>query len=214
VSEKNYELKVTLRYVEPEIWRRLRVPGDFTLGDLHEVLQIAMGWENYHMHQFHFRDGIYGVPSDDDWGPPTLDEQSVQLDALVRARSRFVYEYDFGDGWEHEIVVEKVEPAKDDGTDDDAVCLGGARACPPEDCGGPAGYAECVHAFKHPKSRAAAERREWFGDWDPEAFEVQAVNRQLGPPPPPKRTAKRKGAAKSRKASTKKAPSKKPKKQA
>jgi hypothetical protein len=130
-----YQLHVWLREISPMIWRRLLVRSDSTIADLHYTLQIAMGWEGYHLHQFVIRGKHYGVPQPGGvWFAD--DPRQVQLaDLHLRLRERFLYEYDFGDLWQHEIRVEKklpVQPKRRYPT-----CIGGQRAAPPEDCGGP-----------------------------------------------------------------------------
>jgi Plasmid pRiA4b ORF-3-like protein len=130
-----YQLHIWLREISPMIWRRLLVHSDSTIADLHYTLQIAMGWEGYHLHQFVIRGKHYGVPQPGGaWFAD--DPRQVQLaDLHLRLRERFLYEYDFGDLWQHEIRVEKklpVQPKRRYPT-----CIGGQRAAPPEDCGGP-----------------------------------------------------------------------------
>ena len=102
------ELKIVLKEVRPRVWRKLRVPGGYTLANLHDVLQIAMGWENAHLHQFTI-DGVSYTERTAEHPNELRDERDVRLEELARARKKFVYEYDFGDGWEHEIVVERVD---------------------------------------------------------------------------------------------------------
>src|SRR5688500_18355419 len=104
-----YQLKVTLKGSKPPIWRRLQVRGSTTLYKLHDILQIAMGWSDSHLHQFIVGDTYYGIPEAEDWGPEIKSERRVRLGQIVSdAKDRFVYEYDFGDSWVHDIVVEKV----------------------------------------------------------------------------------------------------------
>ena len=106
-----YELKITLSGSNPAIWRRVQVPGDIKLNHLHDVLQVAMGWTDSHLHQFRVGSVIYCLPSDDDFysGGEQRDERRFRLaDISQREKTLLIYEYDFGDGWEHEVVVEKV----------------------------------------------------------------------------------------------------------
>ena len=172
-------LKVTLREVSPPVWRRLRVAGDLTLRELHHVLQIAMGWTDSHLHEFEVGRRRYGMPDpEEDLGEPPLDEQDHPLYRLFREGARAEYVYDFGDGWRHEIVVE--EAVTPEAGAAKAECLAGARACPPEDCGGDHGYAELLEAIADPSNERHEELREWVGpDFDPEAFGLAAVNRAL-----------------------------------
>ncbi len=173
-----YQLKVTIRGIRPPVWRRLQVSGAATLGDLHDVLQRAFGWEDYHLHHFVVGDTFYGVPDpeDADWEFDTKDEQRARLQqTLGRGLKKFVYEYDFGDGWEHMITVEKVltpEPRAAYPR-----CLAGRRAGPPEDCGGAWGYVRLIEVTADPKHPEYEEMREWLGEnFDPERFELADVN--------------------------------------
>jgi hypothetical protein len=130
-----FQLKVTLDGIEPPIWRRLLVPSDIKLKKLHEVLQVAMGWTNSHLHQFVVGKTYYGIP-DTEFEEPneTKDERRFTLAQVAAGKgAKLVYEYDFGDSWEHSIVVEDVRPAE--GKAVHPQCLDGARACPPEDVG-------------------------------------------------------------------------------
>ncbi|WP_300016189.1 plasmid pRiA4b ORF-3 family protein [Pseudonocardia sp.] len=171
-----YRIKVTLRGVRPPVWRRLLVPPDTTLAGLHEILQVAMGWLDGHLHEFVAGTQLFGPP-DPDAGPGRRDEAGVQLDEVLRrSGDRLRYSYDFGDGWEHDIVLESMEAE----TVDTARCTAGRRACPPEDCGGPWGYAELLAAVSDPGHPDHAERVEWAGPYfDPAEFDRAAVNDQL-----------------------------------
>jgi hypothetical protein len=140
-----YQLKVVLRDVAPLIWRRLLVVSTTTIADLHTIIQLAMGWEDLHLHQFLIYGKAYGVYRD---GGITFADnpQQVRLaDFRLRAGERFRYEYDFGDGWQHDIWLERILPPTP--TQRYPVCSAGAGDCPPEDCGGPAGYQDlCAEA--------------------------------------------------------------------
>lgn len=176
-----YQLKVALRYIRPPVWRRLQVPEGITLAGLHEVLQTSMGWYDCHMHEFVVGEARYGLPDpgDGDWGREVADERKAALkDVVGGGLKKFVYEYDFGDSWEHEIAVEKVlEPEAGIAY---PRCLGGKRACPPEDCGGPWGYQEFLEAVRDPGHPEHEELSEWIGEeFDPEAFDLAAVNARL-----------------------------------
>lgn len=173
-----FQLKVALRDSKPPIWRRIQVRGSTTLGRLHLILQVVMGWTDSHLHQFIVHDQYYGVP-DLDWGQDVKSEQRVKVGQLLsEAKDRFVYEYDFGDDWLHDIVVEKVL-APEPGIRYPR-CLTGKRACPPEDVGGVWGYDDFLEAIRdaaHPQHEALTE---WIGEeFDPEAFDVAEVNEQL-----------------------------------
>ncbi len=180
-----YQLKVTLKYIRPPVWRRLLVPRDMTLGSLHDVLQTAFGWMDAHLHQFVVGDTYYGVPHPEyrDLGPPMKDEGQARLRTVIDGRAKkLIYEYDFGDGWEHQILIEKKLVPEAGLTY--PRCSGGRRACPPEDCGGPWGYAELLEALADPGHPEHQEMREWHGDdFDAEAFDLEAVNARLVPRP-------------------------------
>jgi len=173
-------LKVTLRGVKPPIWRRLRVSRELTLRDLHHVLQVSLGWTDSHLHQFVIGDVRYGLPDpEEDFGESPLDERKFRVGDLLPDGGRAQYEYDFGDGWEHSIVVERITSLPDGGNNK-AECLAGARSCPPEDCGGPHGYADLLEALANPADRRHAELREWAGPhFDPGGFDLDAINQGL-----------------------------------
>lgn len=161
------QLKVTLRGTRPPIWRRLLVPVDMTLRRLHRVLQVAMGWQDSHMHEFRVEGQRLAI-------------RSGRIgDMLTEVGDSLIYTYDLGDGWEHIIILEKRFAGGDDA--ERPVCLGGQQACPPEDCGGVPGYYDLLEVLQSPDDERYEEMREWVGgDFDPTAFSVEAVNRQLG----------------------------------
>jgi len=177
-----YQLKITLKGSKPPIWRRVQVPGTSTLGELHQIIQEALGWWNCHLHEFTI-DGVpYGDPDTDEFGE-SLNENSARLNRLGLApRSRFRYQYDFGDDWQHEILVEQVLPPER------GVfyprCIAGRRACPPEDCGGIWGYYDhFLPAIRDPSHPEYDEMREWIGrEFDPNAFDLEATNARVQNP--------------------------------
>ena len=173
-----YQLKITLNGIKPPIWRRFLVPDNLTLGTFHVVLQIVMGWENYHLHQFTSERTSYGT-ADEDFDMETEDEDDYQLsDLLKKERDSIQYEYDFGDSWEHKIVLEKILPV--DADFKIPRCTTGKRACPPEDCGGIWGYQDLLEAIQDPSNTDHEEMLEWVGeDFDPEAFSIEEVNHFL-----------------------------------
>lgn len=170
-SMRVFQLKVTLLNIKPPVWRRVLVDARSTLDQVHEVIQAAFGWWNYHLHEFEIDGKRYGDPDpDDDVGPPTVDERRVRLDTVVTAGSTFGYLYDFGDGWSHRVTVEQILPAEA-GTPVPA-CIGGRRACPPEDCGGPWEYQHLLEALADPLHRDHQHLADWIGaPFDPEAFD-------------------------------------------
>jgi hypothetical protein len=180
VPARLYLLHVQLAEIEPPIWRRLAVPGPCTLHALHGILQAAMPWQDYHLYQFEIEETRYEDPNPDDRDPAVPDPRAFALDQLGLIQgSRFRYTYDFGDDWLHDLTVEGVVPLPRDFPL--PVCLGGARACPPEDCGGVGGYEELVAALRRPQSATAREFREWLGRvYDPEELDLAAINVRLG----------------------------------
>lgn len=174
-------LKITLRGLRPPVWRRVRVSADSSLHMLHRVIQAAMGWQDYHLHEFEIGDRRYGEPDDDPWpgDQPTYNDRNIKLGALVeRGVERFRYVYDFGDDWEHEIVVEKVEALDPEQPYPSLVT--GKRACPPEDCGGVYGYLRLLEVLADPTHEEYAELREWAGDdLDPEHIDLATIRRDL-----------------------------------
>jgi len=133
-----YQLKVSLRDITPMIWRRLLVTSDTTIAHLHEVLQIAMGWEDLHLHQFRIHGKAYGIYRDGGISFADNSHQVMLADFKLRKGERFIYEYDMGDFWQHDIHLEGVLPL--DASTHYPVCTAGDGDCPPEDCGGPEGY--------------------------------------------------------------------------
>jgi len=175
VSDALY-VKVTLaESADPVIWRRLRVPADIRLDRFHQVLGAAMGWQDSHLHVFEHGSDRYGFPD------PDLDiraDRELALNALLaHPGDRLGYEYDFGDSWEHEIVLEAVEQGGHDGPR----CLDGAGRCPPEDVGGIPGYEDLRRALAAPNEAGHTEALEWLGfehgaDFDAADFSVERAN--------------------------------------
>jgi hypothetical protein len=174
-----FQLKVTLLDTKPPIWRRVLVDGSSTLDQVHEVIQAAFGWWNYHLHEFEVGRNRYGVPDpDEDWGAPPRDERRTRLAAIAGEGSSFRYTYDFGDGWDHRVVVEGLLPPSADTAT--PACIGGRRACPPEDCGGTWGYRELLEILADPTHPEHGERREWLGrPFDPDAFDPREFDDNL-----------------------------------
>jgi hypothetical protein len=176
-----YQIKVTLKGSKPPIWRRIQVPGDIRLDKLHRVLQVVMGWDDYHLHQFIVGGEYYGEPHPDYemWGPEMRDETRVSLRQIApQEKSRFVYEYDFGDGWEHVLLVEKILPPEP-GVDYPR-CIKGKGACPPEDVGGIWGYYDFLETIANPDDPEHDDLLDWIGgEFDPEHFDLDEVNAGL-----------------------------------
>lgn len=231
----SHVLKVSLDHVEPPVWRSFQIPITASLDDLHDVLQIVMGWQNEHLYEFEagkrrftpVEDDLmpFGEEPDEEtmqtqvaeglkqlvamiehpdeqpeklaalstflgdtgtglslFGPEDEDTAMTQVgDLLKRVRSKMTYTYDFGDSWQHTIVVERSNIPTN--PEQPAICLDGAGACPPEDSGGPWAYQNVVAAVQQPDDPAYGEEREWLGDWfedfDPNRFDRDAVNRKL-----------------------------------
>jgi len=177
-SERAVQLTVTLRDVEPAIWRRLVVPATLTLRELHAVIQTAMGWEGYHLHLFDVNGVLYGDVEEIE-GRPRGDEETFTVGQLADAVGAFSYEYDFGDGWTHDIVIDQVVASVGPGTPH---LVGGARACPPEDCGGPWGYEHLLEVLADPTHEEHEHLLDWVGGaFDPEAFDLAKTNADLAP---------------------------------
>jgi hypothetical protein len=175
-----YQLKVTLMDIRPPIWRRLLIPANATLADLHDAIQGCMGWQDYHLHQFIVGDEYYGLPDPEYEGLADMqDESRVSLAKVVAGQGfRFNYEYDFGDSWLHEILVEEVQPV--DPEVSYPVCIGGRRAGPPEDVGGIGGYQFFLEAIRNPRHPEHEEMLDWVGgSFDPEAFDLEEANEAL-----------------------------------
>jgi yecA family protein len=172
-----HRLKITLDGIRPAIWRRVDVASDAKLPFVSQVLITAMGWNDTHLHAFRSGSITYGEP-DPDFPTGMRSERSITLAQLApAANDRFSFDYDFGDGWEHSVVVESIDVADAGAT---PRCVGGERACPPDDCGGVSGYRDLCRILRNPRHREYAAMRRWAGDaFDPEAFDIEGVNINL-----------------------------------
>ncbi len=184
VAATVHRFKLTLDGIRPPIWRRIELPSDANFWDLHCAINDAMGWEDMHLHEFRIgrlRDGVrIGVPMDD--GSGWFDDTGLAgwkvpiATHFAEPGARCIYLYDFGDDWSHQVRLEAILP-REAGIQYPR-CVAGARACPPEDCGGAYGYAQICAVLAHPDPRdeEAEELLEWFGDdLDPEAFDAGQV---------------------------------------
>jgi hypothetical protein len=175
-----YQVKISLRGARPPIWRRLRLPAAATLGQVHDLIQAAFGWTDSHLHAFEADGRSYSRPDFglDGFEDRFADEAQARLgDVVATTGGRLRYTYDFGDGWEHDLVVEEILPPD---SVPHAVCVAGRRAGPPEDCGGVWGYAELLDILADPSHPDHAERLDWLGyQHDPAAFDKDAINRAL-----------------------------------
>jgi hypothetical protein len=176
-----YQLRVELLYLKPAVWRQVLVPGSIKLPKLHRVFQWSMGWDDEHLHEFVFDGTCYGIPDPDSpfpSDPPVRNEARVPLTQALGALKSFNYSYDFGDMWEHRVKIEKILPP--DPELRLPLCLAGRNACPPEDVGGPPGYFAFLEAVNDPSHEDHEQMLEWWGgEFDPKAFDLDAVNRQL-----------------------------------
>jgi len=174
-AKRCLQLRIRLLEVRPPIWRRVLVPATITLDRLHAVVQEAMGWSDLHLHEFERGHDRWGdVDIEDDSGR-LLDEFNVRLRPLVSPGDRLRYRYDLGDDWRHEIVIE----GEVDGVAGELypLCIDGAGACPPEDCGGIGGYRELLEALAGPRSRRQRDLLRWLGGpFDPADFSVDDAN--------------------------------------
>ena len=176
-----YQLKITLHGSKPPIWRRFVVPANIPLDRLHDVIQIVKGWSDSHLHAFVIDNEYYEAMSKD--GEPLdaegLDERKFRLNEVVgKVKTKFRYDYDFGDNWEHVLLLEKIIPAAQNPAT--PVCSAGRGACPAEDCGGIWGYYELLDILADPSHPEHEERKKWVGGIiDPDEFDLEEINKAL-----------------------------------
>ncbi len=169
-----YKLKITLMGSKPPIWRRVLVSSNITFEALHDIIQPAFGWSDCHLHEFEI-DNLRIGTNDEDSIEPVEEESEFVLDEYAQRGDTFLYTYDFGDNWEHRILVEDMLPA--DSTNSVPRCIAGRRACPPENVGGVWGYQEFLSSISDPSHEEHANYTEWIGgNFDPEEFDLNAVN--------------------------------------
>lgn len=179
-----YQVKITLHGSKPPIWRRILVSSEITLAQLHNIIQDAMGWNDSHLHMFDIHGVEYSTPSPY-YGHDHLRELGAKSTLKVKLTQlnlvegeKFRYEYDFGDSWEHVILIEKILPP--DPKQNTPVCIAGKRACPPEDIGGIWGYDDFLEIIKESTHPEHDDYMEWVGgDFDSEAFDLEAINKRL-----------------------------------
>jgi len=173
-----YQIKISLIGAKPPIWRTFLVPSDLRLEAFHNVIQIVMGWTDSHLHQFIANNVFYGIP-DDEFGMEIENEAKFKLFHLLKKEKDTIkYEYDFGDSWEHKILLEKIFPF--DTKTALPVCIKGKRACPPEDCGGIWGYEDLLETISNPKHPDHEDMLDWLGgEFDPEEFDLEEINGNL-----------------------------------
>ena len=175
---KVYQIKVSLRDIRPPIWRRIEVLSDTTLEKVHMILQLGMGWNNYHIHQFTIGRVVYGQPHPD-FDYEVKDERKVKLSQMaLKENTKFVYEYDFGNRWEHMVLIEKILPVEKG--KHYPYCSKGKRACPPEDVGGPWGYADFLEIVQDATHSEHDNMLKWVGgEFDAEKLNLELVNENL-----------------------------------
>ena len=179
-----YRVHVSLRKIEPAIWRRIELSSQTTLKQLHRILQIAMGWENYHLHEYIVDGRLYGTQDPAYDGPgEIIARQGVRIaTVLPEPGTEMLYVYDFGDYWQHDVQLEAVFPPESDMKY--PRILDGARSCPPEDCGGAGGYADLLEILLDPTHEEFDHMREWAGPhFNAEVFSINAqmnVSRKIG----------------------------------
>ena len=177
-----YRFRITLRDIKPDIWRSIEIPENYTFWDFHVAIQDAMGWWDYHLHEFVIKEPRtgkiieIGIPHEDFIEEfdtePGWEEKIAHFFSMENRRA--LYRYDFGDGWEHRVLLQGIYPAEK-GKEYPA-CISGKRACPPEDCGGPFGYQEFLEILKDPANEYYQEMKEWVGGaFDPEKFDPAEV---------------------------------------
>ena len=172
------QLLITLMHIEPPIWRRVLVPTNMNLARLHDVIQAAMGWQEYHLHEFQIGDRRYGVPDPafEDPDFKVYHDANFKLDAVLgRGIERFIYTYDFGDNWQHDIVIEQQLPS--DASKTYPTFMAGERRCPPEDVGGVPGFYEFLDAISDPAHEDHKHMLEWAGGrYDPDELDIYRIN--------------------------------------
>ena len=176
------QLKITLQDTKPPIWRQILVDKSATFSELHHIIQIAMGWQNCHLFEFNINGNKIAAPNkeiDMGYEVKSMDASTLTLGSVIKSTGeRFEYEYDFGDGWEHWILVEKFLPR--DKNTRYQLCIDGKLNCPPEDCGGTYGFYNMLKIIKSKKHPEHKEMLEWLGGtYDKEHFDVESVNEEL-----------------------------------
>ena len=177
MTKKIYQIQIALKNIKPKIWRRILVNSDILLVDFHRIIQTTMGWTNSHIHLF--SDGFNQYSPKEFEVESTKDSRTTKLDKILKVKkSKINYEYDFGDGWEHNILLEKI--LAPDEQLQIPICIDGKRNCPPEDCGGVWGYSDMLKVLKQPDHEEYESYIEWLGGkFDPEYFNKEEINKKL-----------------------------------
>jgi len=182
MSATTYQIQISLNRLKPKIWRRVLVSPDMLLPDFHRVIQTTMGWTNSHLHHFIKGHTFYTLKMQDDDFWDTMDNVEYSKmkisDLLKKEKEKILYEYDFGDSWEHTILLEKI--LQSDPSEQLPVCLAGKNNGPPEDCGGVWGYANMIEILSNPKHEEYEQYMEWLEEeFDPSQFDKDAINALL-----------------------------------
>lgn len=173
-------LRIELKDSDPPIWRVVEVPTSITLKVLHDIVQVTMGWLDYHLWELVIDGQSYGLPMDEDWGtaPRKVASRTRLREVIAPGTTRIDYTYDFGDNWEHNLIVSDVRRGEPDTAYPRFIA--GERDCPPEDCGGIPGFCEMLEARADPSHPDHAEITEWLDGYDPEELEVFPIQVALG----------------------------------
>lgn len=177
-----YQIHLSLLGIKPKIWRRVLIQSDILLSDFHKVIQTSMGWTNSHLHQFIKNEVLYSerIPDDILWEEMgSVDYKNMRVsDLLGKEEERILYEYDFGDGWTHDLILEKILPGEN--ALEFPLCLAGEMNCPPEDCGGTGGYSDMLKILKNPDHEEYESYINWLGGkFDSAYFNLKKVNKKL-----------------------------------
>jgi len=177
MTKKIYQIQIVLKGSKPKIWRRILINSDILLVDFHRIIQTTMGWTNSHLHIF--SDGFEEYSPKEFEVEYAKDSRTIKLDKILKGeKSKIHYEYDFGDGWEHNIILEKILAS--DNQIQIPKCIAGKRNCPPEDCGGVWGYSDMLEILKQPDHEEYENYIELLGDnFDPEYFDKDEINKML-----------------------------------
>jgi hypothetical protein len=179
-----YQIKISLKNIQPKVWRRILVKSNTPLLDFHYIIQTTMGWTNSHLHRFRKNKMYFSIPLEDedfdefDRGEDYLKAKLKISDLLITEKDKIIYDYDFGDDWSHEIILEKVL-----NIDINTIypkCIKGQMCCPPEDCGGDWGYENILQIIQNKKHSEYKDTIEWLGGgFDPEYFDLEEINEGL-----------------------------------
>ena len=184
MAKQIFRFKVILDDILPQIWRVIEVESDITFYQFHLMIQEAMGWTNSHLHEFkagNFSIGDTGEEACEFGDPPQWEERDKKIsDYFSKERTRLSYVYDFGDNWEHTIVLEGIEKIEKGA--EYPRCIDGARACPPEDCGSTPGYYQLLKILADPKHNEYGKMKMWAGDFDPEHLDKEEATKGMCDP--------------------------------